>query len=265
MIFLSKRGGDTVIGALAQSIGAPVSGLLTDFDYESSSDPIFLRGILKYKLMHRCWADHRDFYYVDTGYMGNQIGPRNKHGLKLWHRIVKNDLQHETVIRRPDDRFQKLDVKIEPRKKGGRKILIAAPDGKPCRFYGIEKKQWLESTIATLKQHTDRPIEVRERTKNRQVRIVNDTLRQALDKDVYALVTYNSNAATEAALAGWPVFVTAPTHAARPVSGGNLSQIESPVEQDMDKIYEWACHLAYGQFHIREIMNGTAMRILLNG
>jgi hypothetical protein len=60
---------------------------------------------------------------------------------------------------------------------------------------------------------------------------------------------------------GVPAFTTAPT-AADPVCDKDLSLLESPTIQDNMKIWKWACHLAYGQFHIDELKNGTAYRIL---
>ena len=53
----------------------------------------------------------------------------------------------------------------------------------------------------------------------------------------------------------------APT-AADPVCDKDLSLIENPTVQDKDKIYKWACHLAYGQFHINEMKTGEAWRML---
>ena len=38
--------------------------------------------------------------------------------------------------------------------------------------------------------------------------------------------------------------------------------LETPTKQDETKIRKWVCHLAYGQFHIEELRNGTAYRIL---
>jgi hypothetical protein len=42
----------------------------------------------------------------------------------------------------------------------------------------------------------------------------------------------------------------------------DLSQIEKPWFPDQDQIHAWACHLAYGQFHIDELRNGLAEHIL---
>lgn len=261
MIFLSKDGADEYINMFAKGCGVNPTNT-NDFNYDDSSEPIVLRGILKHKIMKQCWQDGRTFYYVDTGYFGNERTLSNPNGWKYWHRIVKNNLQHTEIIPRPDDRFKKFNKKISPWKKNGRKILVAAPDEKPCKFYGVEKDKWVNDTVETIKKYTDRPVIVRERAAKRIDRIATDTLQQALDNDVYALVTFNSNAATEAIFYGIPAFTLAPANAASPVALQDLSQIETPYYADSDKLYAWACHLAYGQFHISEMKDGSALKLL---
>jgi len=261
MIFLSKNGKDEFINNFARGSGF-IPTDTRDFVYEHSQEPIVVRGILKYKLMQRCWDDGRDFYYVDTGYFGNEPSSNNPNGWKYWHRIVKNNLQHTDIIDRPSDRFDQFNKKFTPWKKTGRKILVAAPDEKPCRFYGIDKQTWIEQTVDTLTQYTDRPIVVRERAPNRIDRIHHDTLQQALDNDVFALVTFNSVAAVESVFHGIPAFTLAPVNAASPVCRQDLSQIETPYYAANDQLQAWANHLAYGQFHVREMNNGTALGML---
>jgi hypothetical protein len=261
MIFLSKDGKDEYINMFAAGCNTAITST-DNFVYNASTDPIVMRGILKHKIMKQCWKDGRDFYYMDTGYFGNERTSSNPNGWKYWHRIVKNDLQHRNIILRPDDRFLRFNKQFSPWKKDGRKILVAAPDEKPCKFYGITKDEWVQQTVATIKQYTDRPVVVRERAAKRIDRIATDTLQAALDDDVYVLVTFNSNAATEAIFHGIPAFTLAPVNAASPVARQDLSQIETPYYADQDKLYTWACHLAYGQFHINEMKDGSAWRIL---
>jgi hypothetical protein len=260
-IFLSKEGNDEYINMFAIGAGGRVIRT-EDFDYNDSKDPIVLRGILKHKIMKQCWEDRRTFYYIDTGYLGNQPSKTNPMGWKLYHRIVKNNLQHDDIIPRPDDRLKKLKIEIAPKQKFGEKILIAAPDEKPCKFYGIDKDQWIKETVETIKKYTDRPIVIRDRAKSRNERVLNNTLAQALDDNVHALVTYNSVAASESILYGIPAFTLAPSNAASPVASQDLSQIENPYYPDKDKLYAWACHLAYGQFHVSELKNGSAINFL---
>jgi hypothetical protein len=233
---------------------------LETWHYEDSTDPLVLRGIMKHKIIKRCWEDKRNFYYMDTGYLGNRPNPDNPNGWKHWHRVVPNNLQHNAVISRPADRWQRLGTKMRPEQRHSRNILLVAPDEKPCSFYGITLDEWMQTTIDALKQHTDRPIQVRERPASRRDRKTQRAEDWLLD--VHAVVTFNSSAATECILAGVPVFVTAPANAARPVSNLDLSKIETPWFPSDDERHAWACHLAYGQFHTTELADGTAAAIL---
>jgi hypothetical protein len=261
MIYLSKDGQDEYVNMLASGSGGNITST-KNFIYENSKEPIVLRGILKHKIMKRCWNDGRDFYYIDTGYFGNERTVSNPNGWKYWHRIVKNNLQHSEIIIRPNDRWKKFNKRFNPWKTSGRKILVAAPDEKPCKFYGTTQEQWVNDTVKEIKKYTDRPVEVRHRAAKRIDRTVNDTLQAALANDVFALVTFNSVAAVESVFCGIPVFTLAPTNAASPVGLTDISQIDTPYYPDSDKLYAWACHLAYGQFHINELKNGSVWRIL---
>jgi hypothetical protein len=258
-IFLNKNNADEYIEMFA--VGSrTIPTCLETWQYEDSTNPLVLRGIMKHKIIKRCWEDKRQFLYMDSGYLGNRPSPTNPNGWKHYHRIVPNDLQHGAVIDRPGDRLEKLNIKIRPRQNHCKDILIVAPDEKPCTFYGITLDEWLKTTIDTIRQHTDRPIRMRERPASRWDRKTQRP--EEWLNDVHAVVTFNSTAATEAVLAGVPTFVTAPSNAARPVSNLDLSQIETPWFPDSDQVYKWACHLAYGQFHNTELANGTAAAII---
>lgn len=260
-IFLSKNNQDPFINRFAQGCRSNIVNT-ENFVYEDSTAPLCFRGILKKKIIFKCWEDGRDFYYMDSGYFGNEISGKNPMGVKIWHRIVKNNIQHCDIINRPADRWNRLGKKILPWKKNGKKILIAAPDEKPCKFYNISLDKWLLDTVDKIKLYTDRPIEIRQRSKLRIDRVQTNTLETALNDDVFALVTFNSNAATESILLGIPAFVLAPVSAALPVSGRDLSSIENPFYPSDDQRFEWSCHLAYGQFHIQELQSGIAKKML---
>ena len=112
MIFLSKNGTDEYVNMFAEGCKSkPTSDKTFNYD-ETAPQPIVLRGILKHKIMKQCWEDERDFYYMDSGYLGNYKSPINPNGWKWFHRIVKNDLQHNTIIDRPSDRWEALKYKI---------------------------------------------------------------------------------------------------------------------------------------------------------
>jgi hypothetical protein len=237
----------------AQGAHLPVQ----DYDSDYGNEPVLIRSMGKKRLIHKCWERKHTFYYMDSGYVGNYKSTANPHGWKLWHRIVKNDIQHNNIIDRPDDRWRKLDYPILKGKLGNH-ILLVTPSEKPCKFYGIDRNTWVAETVAEIKKHTDRPIVIRDKAV-RQQRIIK-TIFEDLE-NCHALVTYQSIAAVESVLHGVPAFTLAPT-AADPVCDKDVSLIECPTRQDEHKIYKWACHLAYGQFHIDEFKNGTAWRIL---
>ena len=129
---------------------------------------------------------------------------------------------------------------------------------KPARYYGIDMDKWRTDVVQTITENTDRPIVIREKA-SRPERI-KKTIYEELD-DAFAVVTLQSIAATEAILYGVPAFTLAP-NAAHLLTSQELTGIEHPLYPDQDLVYKWACHLAYGQFHIDELKDGTARRIL---
>jgi hypothetical protein len=232
------------------------------------------RGVVKRKYIQQHWQDKKDFYYMDTGYFGNFMSPGNPGGKKLFHRIVKNDLQKHWLEKYPIDRWQEI-CKIDPRykwtgwKKKGNKILIIVPNRKSCVFYGYEegksadrdetKPTWLMNTIETIKKHTDMEIVIREKG-SRSAR-QHHSIFDALDEGVFATVAFNSIAALESVIYGIPAFVTVPC-AASPLALTDLSRITTPFYPDESIVQQHCASLAYGQFTPEEISNGTAWKLL---
>jgi hypothetical protein len=233
--------------------------------------PSIFRGVVKRKHIQQHWQDKKDFYYMDTGYFGNFISPGNPGGKKLFHRIVKNDLQKHWLENHSSDRWQEI-CKIDSRyqwkewKKKGKKILVIVPNRKSCVFYGYDtdpyvngEKPWLTKTIETIKKHTDMEIVIREKG-SRSARH-HHSIFDALDEGVFATVAFNSIAALESVVYGVPSFVTVPC-AASPLSSTDLSQIATPFYPPETLITQHCSSLAYGQFTNEEIANGTAWKIL---
>ena len=233
--------------------------------------PSIFRGIVKRKHIHQHWQDKKDFYYIDTGYFGNFASPGNPSGRKLFHRIVKNDLQKHWLEKHSSDRWQEI-CRIDPRyqwkdwKKKGRKILIVVPNRKSCVFYGYDvdpyvngEKPWLIKTIETIKKHTDMEIVIREKG-SRSAR-QHHSIFDALDEGVFATVAFNSIAALESVIYGVPAFVTVPC-AASPLALTDLTKITTPYYPNEDLVSKHCRSLAYGQFTSEEIINGTAWKLL---
>ena len=233
--------------------------------------PSVFRGVVKRKHIYQHWQDKKDFYYMDTGYFGNFTSLGNPSGKKLFHRIVKNDLQKHWLEKHSSDRWQEI-CKIDPRyqwkgwKKKGRKILIVVPNRKSCIFYGYDidpyvngEKPWLTKTIETIKKYTDMEIIIRE--KGSRTDRQNYSIFDALDEGVFATVAFNSIAALESVIYGIPAFVTVPC-AASPLALTDLTKITTPYYPQEELISKHCRSLAYGQFTGEEIANGTAWKIL---
>ena len=70
---------------------------------------------------------------MDSGYFGN-YDQNKSNGWKIYHSIVKNDVQHGDIIDRPDDRWRKLEHKLYP-KKTGKHILLVVPAKNLVNFF----------------------------------------------------------------------------------------------------------------------------------
>ena len=255
MICLSKNLNDQYVNKFAEGSNLPIQ----DYNDPIPDGPIMIRSIMKRDLIQERWKTGKPFYYMDSGYFGNFKSPLNPQGLKFYHRIVYNNLQHDKIIDRPADRWRSFGIDIKVPRSGGKHILLVLPSEKPCKFYDIDLDEWTEQTIHEIKRHTDRPIKIRQKASRTQ-RLKN-TIYTDL-KNCHAMVTYQSIAAVESVIAGVPAFTLAPT-AADPVCDKDLSKIENPSIQHKDKLHAWAHHLAYGQFHTKEFTDGHAYRQLM--
>jgi len=233
-------------GALVSSQEA----LLTPVEH-----PFGIRGMKFTAVVNQCWQTGRTFYYIDNGYVGNV-------GRKVYFRIIKDHVHDiRTIIERPRDRLDQCPFTLKKFTPGS-KILVAPPSEKSFSLWAIDQQQWIDETVAEIKQHTDRPIEIRlKRTRDDRMR--ENTMEQALADDVHCLVTYNSVAACEAIMLGKPAITLGP-NAAGALSSHTLAEIEDPRIPTEDEREAWLRHLSYSQFTFTEMSDGTAWRILTN-
>jgi hypothetical protein len=216
--------------------------------------PMAVSGITKNIVPSIAQANGLDWYYIDTGYFGNAEE-------KTWFRITKNNYQNTgPVLLRPADRLSQFRLDRTPYQRG-QKILIVPPDPKISQAYRLESpEQWIENVSSQIRQYTDRSIDIRYRPPSRNVRVLSDTFSDALQKDIWAVVIWASNAGVESLMHGIPVISIGPS-ACTPLSG-KLADIDTLPIPDSAQIESWLKHLAYSQFSRREIANGTAWKIL---
>lgn len=234
-------------------------------DSGDDSKPLVVRGVTSKSEIECCRKIERDFYYIDTGYLGNFPSPGNPSGKKIWHRAVKNELQHFESRDVPSDRWNKL-CKQDPRliwsgwKNHNKKILLVLPNPKACRFYDIDCDQWIAETTDKIKTYSNLPIEIRVKGA-RSERNHGYSIYSAFDTGVYATVSFNSIASLESVLYGIPAFVSVPC-AASPLTSTDLSDLRNPFKPDLNIILKHCYTIAYGQYTHEELSNGTAWKII---
>lgn len=227
--------------------------------------PVLVRGIANGVICDHVQKSGKDFYFIESGYLGNYPSVNNDGGKKIYHRIVKNAMQHSIVYDVPDDRWRQLcewnkNLDYRGWRSPGSKILLVAPSEKPCKYYNINREDWIKETIESIRAHSDREIIIRE--KSPRWSRSQSTIYNALAQDIWATVTYNSIAAVESVHFGIPAIALAPT-AASPVCGDDLSTIEQPFKPNENFIYRWLSSLAYGQFSLIEMLSGQAWQTVL--
>lgn len=252
---------DQIVACWIQSFDKATPSGFKSLQKNTDKIPVSVRGMTERKVIHLCEKQKRDFYYIDTGYMGN-LEKR-----KDFHRVVKNNVQN--MFPRydlPSDRFERIPAnKGTPRFDGWKKldgpILVVTPSAKPCNFYGIDRDRWVYDTVNEIKKHTDREIIIRDKGLRRERLGDNSVPAQLIRDNIHCLVTYNSIAATEAISTGVPAIALAPG-AADELCTKKISDIENPYYPDEEKVYAWQNWLAYCNYTTGELINGTALGII---
>lgn len=164
-----------------------------------------------------------------------------------YFRVTRNAFQWvgKCVRRTPPN------VTIADWRCSGRHVLVCPPDDLITRLVGFDENVWLDDVLTRLRNNTDRPIKIRQRD---AVTTLDGDL-----QDAHALVTWTSNAAVDALLAGVPVFCTGDC-AASVMGRSDPINIEYPYYPD--NRYEWAATLAANQWTLDEIASGMMWEAL---
>jgi hypothetical protein len=198
-------------------------------------------------------ARGRTFVYWDRGYLMRWFAtclPQPANMAASYYRWHVDAYQMQRIRQVPDDRWKRLRTEVEPWRKGGRHIVIAAPTETFSRLHGCE--DWVARTVTELAKLTDRQLVIRDKEQYR---------RRPLQRDLdgaHALVTHGSNAANEAIILGCPVFCD-PSCAAALVGLTDLRLIETPVYPERGP---WLHSLAYSQFNEAELCDGALWRLI---
>ena len=168
------------------------------------------------------------------------------------------------------DRAEQLGLKLKPWNTDGSKIVICTQHDKSQQWEGMPPiQQFVSDMIRGVQMWTDREIVVRPhpRCKIKIPGIEVQTPKQIPGtyddfdlqfEDVYALINWSSNPATQAVMNGIPVF-TGQSSLAWDMSMKSLTNINNPLMPDRE---QWLNNLAYTEWSVPEISQGTPIKHL---
>lgn len=170
----------------------------------------------------------------------------------------------------------RLEINFRPWRESGDHVLIAMQRTDSEQWAGMPAgDQWLQQTVDTVRQYTDRPIVVRNHPRQAvtipagcqhwQPQSVAGTY-DCFDFDnsivgAWAVINWNSGPGSQAVIAGVPVFVGADSLAA-PVGNCNLAEIENPIRPDRE---QWLIKVSHTEWTMDEIVTGRPVKRLLVG
>lgn len=186
--------------------------------------------------------DKRTWLYADNGYL--QSGHFDG-----YYRVTRNAYQIDGSGSSDGARFRNLLIPVHPWRRDGKHILLCPPSNIWADLMGIDCDLFVKRTTAKLKNLTDRPIVLR--NKSAKTPLAADLI------DAWALVTYSSNSAVEAAIAGIPVICLG--RCAASAISSKLEEIENPM---LFKRENWLGVLADNQWTLNEMRDGTCWRAL---
>ena len=211
------------------------------------------------EIIKKCWDSKytdnpQHFIFIDTGFF-------NEPGVKKYHRIAINHFQNTMVnARTPDKRLLEKFPQIQTKawRTGGETILLCPPSEKSLGAYpNLSVDLWIERILNVL--HTnfpDKSLLVRGKPTPEQRRNGNSLQKALENPDIFAVATFQSGAASEAAIDGVPVFCDR-NNAAYAVASTDMLRAIRP-SRDM-----WLNSLAYDQWTLEEMASGEALHNIM--
>lgn len=169
----------------------------------------------------------------------------------------------------PDDRWQALGIKLKQWKRRSGPVLVCGQVPWDASVQHHDHIAWCRETVAEIRRRgfdalfRPHPVAVR---KGGAFEVdgrisPNPLLKQDLST-ASAVVTFNSNSAVDAVIAGVPVIAMDMGSMAWGVAGHSLNDLDSPPMPDRTS---WANSIAYAQWTVDELRDGTAWRHIRRG
>lgn len=204
------------------------------------------------------WKLARRHLVLERGYVR-----RDAYHACGWERL-NNHADFRIPVPLPADRRRHCGFELKPWRKDGEHIVLAAQaeNDKSLVYRGscTNNNAWCLRTAHQLAALTDRPIVYRPHPLHPHLihheRIVRCSRTEPLEEcleNAWALVTYSSNSAVEAAMLGVPVFLSNDIGMAWPIANTSINNIEDPWMPDREY---WLNGLAYTQWTKDEMAAG---------
>jgi hypothetical protein len=235
------------------------STITANFECITSTNDDFCSDVLIRNVIHneRSIAQRlsagSDFWFTDTGYTNFLV-----HKGKPWHRLVRNHVHTNlSHLNFPANRLALLPSMPAPWRTTGHKVLVVESSDNHYQMFGTDRNSWRDSISNDLAKYTDKPVEYRSKSLNKKTR---DSVYNLLmsSNDYYCVISDSSAAAVEAIWAGVPV-ITLNKHITVPVARTQIADINNLYR---GPIGDWLCALSYSQFTKKEMLDGTAYRII---
>ena len=221
------------------------------------------------RLIKECMDKNEEWWYVDVGYMTEQITRYPKpiiHNYdKTYFRIVKGGLHTLQGKSGSVDRLRVLENQgIDVQFKGwttNTEHILLCPSSPTVTFFinDMSQEEWEENVRSELRQHTDRPIKFRNKPRPGN-QWWNTDIKEDL-KGCHCLITNMSLAAVDAVINQVPV-LTHRNNVAFKVSIDNIHNINKTPKHPREVVEPWLNMLSHNQFTIPEIEEGLAYKIL---
>lgn len=189
------------------------------------------------------------FWFIDSGFT-NFLEPA-----KTYHRLVRSHLHYGKFFEAPVDRMGQFRSFPAKWRADGEYIYVMEPGPFAAQIFHCDLKTWKYEVEAELRKYTDKKIKFREKAPKHERTNLYEEL---CNEDYYCVVSINSNSATEAIWAGVPA-ITLDRHVTNPVTVSKLSDINNLYRGNLAN---WLAMLSYSQFTKKELLDGTAHKIL---
>jgi hypothetical protein len=219
------------------------------------------------------------FVCIETPLLGRVMFEKNKH-----YRVGINGFLNNSGIffnqQHKNDRLSQLGIQFpgwKDNSNGHVLIMLQLPGDASLR--GINMYSWARYCVEQIKKHApDREIVIRSHPGHRikdtdefykfvaDLLIDNNNIKispgneKPLKDDLencYCTVSYSSGSGIDSILHGVPTIATDPGNFAWGISSNYVEDINNLTRADSKQIEDWLCNLAYSQWTIEEMHNGT--------